>query len=899
MQRGVSSALLVFGLATAALAQRPVGEPGDPLLAWSAFEAQHGAGMFQSEINPATGTPEAIYGEGLRVASRVEGLDHARSLASQVLEQHAALLGRGGSTFHEQIAQRVSRLYILVYDQRFQGLEVVSGRADVRLNENGVVSMFGSKAVPIPEKFSLVADIPQELAWAVAHAHLSVVAPSDRVAQAELVIHADVEAAERTTPRLAWRVKVDVREDEKLTVGRVYVDARSGEVIAFQDDVHRCWAGHTHVRGECNHAEAGLESESESAGPGTLSGNVMAWMNMGDPLTARTNRPVQGVRVNAPGVGSAFTDANGDFSIPYAGVTPVNLTVNFASGNSEYVNGGIDALQGVPVSTSTLATPGVPAQLQLLAANPVEFDWSQTTVFWHTDDVQRWVRSITGPISTSRINIANVRATVNRASTCNAFYTGNTINFYATGGTCNMTGFNSVVYHEWGHGADDAFGGISQTDGLSEGWGDILSTFRLGDPIVGRNFTTSGGIVRDARNSFTYPAGGGVHQQGQTWMGFAWTLRNNLIALYGAAGGAAIADAIVVGTLPANATNQPNAVREVFLLDDNDGNLNNGTPNCASILAAAQSRLLPTPISRCTGLGSFTAYGSACPGSGSLPGTCASLNGNGGTFGSTTFANEYAYGHQAASAGVLVGFDLYTRSTTGNNETVEVRVYPAATPGGTTPSTTALATGTITVGTALAFYPATLGTPINFAAGDRLWIAQRESTRILRSALSSGGTVQTLPTYFRLTATGTTWAASSVNQPAWRWNCQAGPGAQPALSTSVEPLIGQNFTLQLNQARASSGVFLAIGGSDQFWGPLPLPFDLQPLGASNCFVNASLDILVPGASNSSGSASWPIAIPNDGTLVGGRLYTQALVLDPANALGIVTSNGGAVLIGQP
>ena len=43
--------------------------------------------------------------------------------------------------------------------------------------------------------------------------------------------------------------------------------------------------------------------------------------------------------------------------------------------------------------------------------------------------------------------------------------------------------------------------------------------------------------------------------------------------------GILIAEKIVLPSLVADATNQPNAVREVFILDDDDSNLNNGTPN--------------------------------------------------------------------------------------------------------------------------------------------------------------------------------------------------------------------------------------------------------------------------------------------------------------------------------
>lgn len=914
------SVLLGLALVPASLSAQLIPTQPDPTAAWAAFQARHGAGAFQAAFNQATGTPEAVYGQGLRVAPAVADMTQARALAAAVLDQHAELLGRGASQFVPGIEQKVRRLYIMVYDQRFAGLEVIGGRADVRLNENGVVAMFGSRAVPIPGNFVIEPRTPMATAIAAAHAHLGLMIPAVAAVRADLVIHAEVEATVRTAPRLAWRVQVDQR-DGQVVVGKVFVDAQTGVVFKFDNEVYQCWAGHTHVSGEATgHAAAptadaprghiGREiarkragalasgNGAPAAGPGLI-GTVNAWMNMGDPLTPRTNQPVQGVRVVAAGVGSAFTDANGNFSIPYAGTTPVTLSVDFAAGNSEYVNGGVQALQGTAVSTSVQASPGVPAAVQLLAANPAEFDWSQTTTFWHTDDVHRWVRGITGPISTSRINIANVRATVNRASTCNAFYTGNTINFYATGGTCNMTAYNSVVYHEWGHGADDAFGGISQTDGLSEGWGDILSILRLGDPIVGRNFTTSGGIVRDARNTFTYPAGGGVHQQGQTWMGFTWDLRTRLIARLGNTAGAALTADIVVGTLPANATNQPNAVREVFLLDDDDANLNNGTPNCADILAAAQGRRIPTPITSCSANpGAWTVFGTGCPGSGVQSGVCGSLNSAGGTLTTGTFLNEYAYGATAAAAGTLVGFELFTRSNTGNPETVEVRVYRAATPGGTVPSQTAVATGSITVGTTLAFYPATLTTSVPFAAGENLWIAQRESTRILRATITAG-TAQSLPTVFRATSGGTTWSTSGAQFPAWRWTCPGGPGARPVVTASGLPQIGTNFPINLRQAAANAPALLSLGASNTSWLSLALPFDLTPVGGTNCFVYASVDVTLPVTTNGSGEAAWPLALPAAVNLVGSRIYSQALVFDSANVLGIVTSSAGTMLIGQP
>src|SRR5690606_28000536 len=134
--------------------------------------------------------------------------------------------------------------------------------------------------------------------------------------------------------------------------------------------------------------------------------------------------------------------------------------------------------------------------------------------------------------------ISGITPTVNITSTCNAYYTGNTINFYQAGGGCANTAFSTVIAHEWGHGLDERFGGISNTnaDGVSEGWGDIIGMYQVDSPMLGSGLQTAGVALRRGDNTFVYPySGSSPHAAGQVWMGFAWRLRENLRATYGTA----------------------------------------------------------------------------------------------------------------------------------------------------------------------------------------------------------------------------------------------------------------------------------------------------------------------------------------------------------------------------
>ncbi|MEO0479916.1 MAG: hypothetical protein AAF196_10580 [Planctomycetota bacterium] len=569
--------------------------------------------------NKATGTPKQVFGPGLRMSSKVETVQQAVEIGRRLLTEQSDLLGLGTSDYELVTAQKVVETYVLTFDQSFRGVEVTGGRVDVRLHQSGVVSLFGSKALQIAPGFSVEPGIAAETAMRLAERYQDV--KDARAAQPRLVIHAHVDGRDAASPRLAWECELDGRQNGELVVGRVFVDAKNGELIEFVNDVYSCSLGHTHVSGSARRAARAnprlersfalaeslrVEREAESAesleaGGSSYSGNVMGWVNVtSNNLNPTTNVPLPGIEVVIPGVGTTFTDDNGDFSIPSASTTPVSVTIALQGRHLSRM----DVIQGTPVTATQTVTPGVPAQFQLSSAGDAEFNRHQLDVYWWTDQTNEFMRSVlgnTGPLNT----ISNVTADVNEPSSCNATYGGLNTNYFAAGGGCNNTGFSTVVAHELGHGMDDVHGGIAndaggQVDGLSEGWGDTIAMFLSGQPIVGAGFTTGGGSIRSGLNGRTYPdggfsPGGAPHPKGEVFMGFNWQVRTNLINSLGSAAGVARANEIVIGSIVADAGPQPDAVMEIFALDDDDGNLNNGTVNYTALANAANIRNLPFP----------------------------------------------------------------------------------------------------------------------------------------------------------------------------------------------------------------------------------------------------------------------------------------------------------------
>ena len=809
--------------------------------AWREFQVANGA-AWTAEWNPATGTPEAIYGQGLKVADRLATLASARARSEAVLADHADLLGRGDSTFVERTGTRIRHLYYFVYKQQYKGLDVRGGRADTRINTRGVVAMFGSTAVPIPKGFSTQPAIAADVAMRTAWHEVAAQAPADDAVAPRLVIWADTHAKTPTTPRLAWKVQILVAGT--TTAGAAFVDAVTGAYFDFEDHVHYCAVcNKNHVRHAHRKVAAPAAAKVEvvpaaKAGQMALTGTVMGWCNTsGNANAALTNVPLGNLLVTSS-AGNAYTDAQGKFSIPYTGTAAVLVSATLQGRYSRRVR----VSQGTQLAASSMVTPGTAATIQFGTSTMGEFDRSQTTTYYWTNDTWVFSRGEV-PANNSQFNtLAGMNPRVNISSSCNAYYTGYTTNFYASSSSCNNTAFSSVIIHEWGHGFDDAWGSINRTDGLSEGWADVLSIARLMDPVVGRFFQKNGGIVRTATNTRTYPVNStSVHTQGQVWMGWFWDLRNNLVASKGQAAGEALAIDIVIPTIVADSSNMAAQIRSVFLQDDDDGNLNNGTPNYADLEKACIKRTVPYPKKVNPNAGSYVLFGKGCPGSGKLPGgTCQSDNTSSTSRTTTGFPGVIYLLELVASQSLdVAGYELLTRSSRTGNVTVTTHLYSAS---GNAPGTQ-LATGTMTIGQSAGWYKTTFNRSVTFAQGTRYFIGFTNSNPTFNLGTVTSGNITP---YWRNNGTGGSWIRFTTRAWGYRVTCKGTQGgAIPTLSSSGLPELNQKFQLSLSNANPSANGFLVLGASDKLWGSTALPLDFSNVGATGCALYASADILIP------------------------------------------------------
>jgi hypothetical protein len=265
------------------------------------------------------------------------------------------------------------------------------------------------------------------------------------------------------------------------------------------------------------------------------------------------------------------------------------------------------------------------------------------------------------------------------------------------------------------------------------------------------------------------------------------------------------------------------------------------------------------------------------------------LNGTGGSLATNTRTWEYSYTVPSIGSAQVLSFDIFMRST-GGTVTVPAHIYAQA---GNLPSTTPLASTTIQIGPTAGFYTATFAAPVPVNGTFYVSVDSSAQTVVL-SQLTAGSTGTS---HYRTPVTGNWTLSGLVNRPAWRINCAGGANfATPALANQGLPILGSSYAVTLDDAVASALAILITGLSETTYNGSPLPFALP--NAPGCAILAAPDSSRAAVTDAQGQASLNFAVPTATAFLGVALRHQWAVLDGANALGIVVSNGGRATIGD-
>ncbi|MBL0927113.1 MAG: hypothetical protein IBJ11_05605 [Phycisphaerales bacterium] len=583
---GLTVALLTLAAGTAVAVDAPApGTPGHSAIAPMFENRAPGAAAPLAPLSPDA---EALLKEfpGLRIlrSSNNQTTFYGMPMtfgptpadaAGQFLARHGGALGLAGSGLSEAWrAESEGRFVVFAYTQTIDGLPVEFGhvRVLVHRNENGEVAP--DRLPRVVYASATVADGSAGLNAAQVTGEDAAILASGQAAFRNLPVWGAAEEVvwfgngSWTQPRRAWRVVGEEPELSRRQKYSVFIDAATGDTI--------------HVRNEVlNFDQAG-----------TVQGRATPGLGADTASNPPVLRPIWKMNITAAGIGSAFSNSLGQFLIDVPTADPVTLTASVSGGQFVDVN---ERTSGqVELSLSQAATPGTPATLTF-NNSPTQFATAQVNAFVHTISTHDFFRSRGTLTGLDIVLPANTGVT----GACNAFFDGASINFYNAGvsgsTSCNNTSFSTVIAHEYGHFIVNRLG-LGQ-GGFGEGFSDVVAMLQYDTGIVGQNFTTSGGIVRNPQDANQqYPCSStAVHTCGQIIGGVFWETRRNFTGVYGSAAGLTRAQQLFVswalvssggqGTNFLNSAHPQTAV-EVLTINDNDGNISNGTPDYATICNA-------------------------------------------------------------------------------------------------------------------------------------------------------------------------------------------------------------------------------------------------------------------------------------------------------------------------
>jgi len=320
------------------------------------------------------------------------------------------------------------------------------------------------------------------------------------------------------------------------------------------------------------------------------------------------------------------------------------------------------------------------------------------TQFYQVNRIKEVVR---GWLPSNAWNNGQLTVNVNLNQTCNAYWNGSTLNFFKSGGGCGNTGeIAAVSLHEFGHGIDSNDGnGAASEGGTGEAYGDLTAAISTHSSCIGPGFLTtncagygnactactgvrdidfakhSTGVAATVANhtqvrcsAGSGPCGKEVHCESYVPSEAVWDFANRDLPSPGSGTAWSILDRLwylsrststssftctTGGTFTSNGCSAGNWWKTMRAVDDDNGNLADGTPHGGALFAAFNRH----------GIACTTDAGASTTFAGCTPPTTPTV---------TLAAGNNSAALTWASSGAGVVYDVYRNETSCNAGFIKV-----------------------------------------------------------------------------------------------------------------------------------------------------------------------------------------------------------------------------------
>jgi hypothetical protein len=523
------------------------------------FQAAYG-GSWQYQVNLRTGTYHHVFGSGIDFAGAIADERALEENARRFIAENPGIFEIAPSNLVRSHVGRMPGKWSIIFSQTHGRVPVFGSRVYLVFTDAGRLCAFGSDVYGDLD-VSAVPALSEDEALRIAKESIGFVEGRDRVRMNDLFV-----LPSGAGGRLAFRFDLLVQDPYGLWA--TYVDAHTGEILWREN----------HVRSFVNFT-------------GHVQGDV-EWDGYCDGTTP--DYPLRDMNITVTGVGTTTTNASGDFQLAYGGSDQKSITAQF---RGPYCN--VNRYTGGDANHSGTITPGVPYTIDWSDANSL---LSERDCFAYVNGEHAWLKDLDPDYAGMDYELPTWIERTDGYCPGNAWWDGFSINMCAQGSGFGNTGrMGDVVYHEYGHGITDFLYGPGDPPGdLHEGNSDVVANLLTRESIIGLGFylnnCTSG--IRNSSNGLIWPDDltGEGHHDGQIIAGFIWDSWEALLAAYPQA----YADSVInsdwhYGRKLGLPQTQPDQVYWTFVADDDDGNLDNGTPHHDKLCTGAANHGFDCP----------------------------------------------------------------------------------------------------------------------------------------------------------------------------------------------------------------------------------------------------------------------------------------------------------------
>jgi len=508
--------------------------------AWQAFLSEHG--RWTVKFNEKTGIPRLAFGEPLTLpgVARIDA-DNLEQVCGMFLQELSEVIPISVEELRLVYSKEIfGRKWFVTYQQFVDDVPILRGEVKLRLTTDGKLSMFTADVYSDVE-VSILPSVSFEEAVGYASVGVSFDRKRDVATGGNLVV-LPIENQTGYDFHLAY--ELNLKTAEPVADWRCYVDAHDGELLWRYNQVYY----------------------------ETILGNVSGDVQLETPFDPWVEKPFWDQYVNVEGYDPAVTDSFGNWEVQVSGGAPRDIEVWLWG---RWVN--VNRYDGSDAHILTTGSPGTPVDIYW---DPSNSQPAERTGFYHTVIAHNYLREIDPNFHGLDYEMpCNVNIT---SGTCNAYWDGSSINFFKEGGGCTNTAqIADVVYHEYGHGVTQHVHPNCPGD-MHEGFSDYYGCTITNQNLVGRGFTGPGSYLRNLKNTLRYPEdmNGQVHHDGMIIGGALWDIREMMYP------DVELADSLFHYARYGYAGGFVDYFYDVLEVDDDDGNIWNGTPHARIIYIA-------------------------------------------------------------------------------------------------------------------------------------------------------------------------------------------------------------------------------------------------------------------------------------------------------------------------